>query len=358
MSKYNVNGLPWASGIGTSVTDCHTSKEVMIKANLDWSVDKCPLYSKMPFGINRNNEINETAGDFALKGNIFRECPNAYGTYRTDINVPLGYVKEKYTVVQNTEAFNFFDIAIGKDKAEWQSAGMYGLGHKVFVTAKLPEVIKVGNDVIENYLVFSNSHDGSSSVNVLFSPIRVICTNMLNSALESSNSYIRLRHTKSIKEQLEFGAEILRIAAEHAKTTQDIYNALRTINMSDEEVMLYITNLNFNEAEKQAFAEYKDVKTALKRLYNRDFTTMEHVGVSTRKMNTIVNMFEYYMDGIGQKEIAGNAWGAYNAVTGFYSNVANLSGEKRMDSLLYGNANKVMNKALNKAFDRSFNIAV
>ena len=29
-------------------------------------------------------------------------------------------------------------------------------------------------------------------------------------------------------------------------------------------------------------------------------------------------MFEYYMDGIGQKDIAGTAWGAYNAVTGFY----------------------------------------
>lgn len=55
------------------------------------------------------------------------------------------------------------------------------------------------------------------------------------------------------------------------------------------------------------------------------------------------------MDGIGQKEIAGTAWGAYNAVTGFYSNVANLSGEKRMDSLLYGSANRVMNKALNLA---------
>ena len=57
-------------------------------------------------------------------------------------------------------------------------------------------------------------------------------------------------------------------------------------------------------------------------------------------------MFEYYMDGIGQKDIAGTAWGAYNAVTGFYSNVANLESEKRVDSLLYGGANRNMNKAL------------
>lgn len=350
MSKYNTNGLPWSQGIGKEVTDCVTAKEVMQKAKLDWTVEKCELVAKLPFSINGNNDVDERNGDFSYKGNIYRECPKAYGTYRTDVNLPLGIVKDKYKVVQNLDAFDFFDDAIGKDKALWQKAGLFGVGQKIFVTAKLPITIKVGNDEVENYLVFSNSHDGSSSINILFTPIRVACTNMLNSALRSADSYIRIRHTESAKEKLQTGAEILRIVAEHATSTQELYNALQVINMSDDEVMKYILNLNLTEQEKGLLVEYSDTKTAVKRLYNRDFTTMEHVGVSTRKMNTIVNMFEYYMDGIGQKEIAGTAWGAYNAVTGFYSNVANLSGEKRMDSLLYGSANNVMNRALNLAF--------
>lgn len=58
-------------------------------------------------------------------------------------------------------------------------------------------------------------------------------------------------------------------------------------------------------------------------------------------------MMDYYNDGIGQKDICGTAWGAYNAVTGFYCNVANLEGEKRMNSLVWGSANNNMNKALN-----------
>ena len=353
MSKYNINGLPWSFGLGKEVTDCITAKEVIQKAKLDWTVEKCELMAKMPFNINGNNTVDERNGDFSHKGNIYRECPKAYGTYRTDNNIPLGIVKDKYKVVQNVDAFDFFDDAIGKDKALWQKAGWFGVGQKVFVTAKLPTTIKVGNDEIENYLVFSNSHDGSSSITILFTPIRVICTNMLNSALRSADSYIRIRHTESAKEKLRTGAEILRIAAEHANSAQELYNALKVINMSDDEVMKYILNLNLTEQEKELLAEYSDTKTTIKRLYNRDFTTMEHVGVSTRKMNTIVNMFEYYMDGIGQKEIAGTAWGAYNAVTGFYSNVANLSGEKRMDSLLYGSANRVMNKALNLALSEA-----
>ena len=194
MSKYNVNGLPWASGIGKDVSDCTTAQEVMQKAGLDFYVDKCDLVARMPFNINGNNKFNELGGEFAKDGYIYRNCPKAYATYRTDTNTPLGLVKDKYEVIQ---AFNFFNDAIGVDKAQWDRAGKFGYGHKIFVSAKLPYTTKVGKDVVDNYLVFSNSHDGSSSINILFSPIRVICTNMLNSALNSANSYIRIKHTKS-----------------------------------------------------------------------------------------------------------------------------------------------------------------
>ena len=77
---------------------------------------------------------------------------------------------------------------------------------------------------------------------------------------------------------------------------------------------------------------------------------MECTGISMRKANIFAKMYDYYLNGVGQNEILGTAWGAYNAVTGYYSNVANLNGAKRMDSLLYGGANSNMIKALNSAF--------
>lgn len=80
----------------------------------------------------------------------------------------------------------------------------------------------------------------------------------------------------------------------------------------------------------------------------KDYLTLERTGISPRKANQIASTFEYYLDGIGQKHIAGTAWGAYNAVTGFYCNVANLEGEKRVQSLLYGGANKNMLNAMNE----------
>lgn len=345
MSKYSVNGLPWASGIGKDVSDCTTAQEVMQKAGLDFYVNKCDLVARMPFSINGNNKFNKLGGEFAKDGYIYRDCPKAYGTYRTDTNTPLGLVKDKYEVIQNIEAFNFFNDAIGLNKAKWDRAGKFGYGHKIFVSAKLPNIITVGKDEIDNYLVFSNSHDGSSSINILFSPIRVICTNMLNSALNSSHSYIRIKHTKSARDKIERGSEILKIACEHANNAKQLYDSLLTIKMSDEEVMKYIANLQLTEAERLALLDYDD-KNGYKKLFNSEYLLMERTNISQRKINQITNMFEYYMDGIGQKDIAGTAWGAYNAVTGFYSNVANLEKEKRVDSLLYGGANRNMNKAL------------
>lgn len=346
MGRYTVNGAPWA--IGKDVSDCKSSAEVIHKAGLDFIVDKCELVAAMPFGIKRNNIINELAGEFAHDGKIYRELVGNYATYRADTSKPLGLVKDKYQVVQNIDAFRFFDDAIGEGMARWDKAGILNGGRKIYLSAKLPVETRVGDDLIDNYLVFSNSHDGTSSVNIMFTPIRVICTNMLNSALKSADSYIRLRHTENVKKQLQRGAQILNIACKAASTAQEFYNSLTKIKMSDGDVMKYLANLQLTKKERELLNEYDDVN-GYKKLMFRDYRVMEVTGISSRKANQIASMFEYYCNGIGQKQISGTAWGAYNAVTGFYCNVANLEGEKRVDSLLYGGANSNMLKAINAA---------
>lgn len=346
MNDYrSIKGLPWSIGISQDVTDCNTAEEVMHKTGLDFTVAKCELVAKMPFSINGNNDIDKRSNDFAYKGNIYRECAGAYATYRTDRNIPLGMVKSKYEVIQNVDAFKFFNDAIGFDKAQWQTAGYYGLGHKIFVSAKIPADFDVNGDPVKSYLIFSNTHDGSGSISILFAPVRVFCTNMLNSAFQQADSYIRIRHTRTAKEKLERGAEILRIACRHAESSKEIYESLAKIKMSDKQVMEYIANLNLTEAERMALQDYDSV-FGLRKLFNRDYHTLETTKISMRKANKIVAMWDYYNTGAGQNRIIGTAWGAYNAVTGYYSNIDNSEEEKRMDTLCYGSANKAMSNAL------------
>lgn len=344
MSYYS-KGLPWSSGIGKDVKDCTSAREVMQKAGLDFNVEKCELVAKMPFRINGINTIEDGEG-FSYGGNIYREVPNQYGTYRTDINVPLGLVKQKYEIVQNIDAFNFFDEAIGEGKALWQTAGLFGYGEKIFVSAKLPITTNVNGDEIDNYLVFSNSHDGSSSLNILFTPIRVFCTNCLASAFKNADAYIRIKHTRTVKERLDEGAKILKIACEYAQQASELYKSLTVIGMSDDKVARYFCGLILTP-EEFAKVESYDKAHGFRKLISGDWLIKEATEISTRKVNKLISMFNYYVNGIGQQHIIGTAWGAYNAVTGYCSNVDNKNGEDRMNSLLYGGGATLMTKALN-----------
>ena len=359
--SYNVKGKPWAYAGAIDVSQCANTKEVMDKAGLNWSVSKCELVGKMPIdfdktideGLDKILEINKEGG-FIHGKDVYRVCENAFATYRTDYNIPLGVVKSKYTPVQNVEAFSFFDEAIGKNKAIWQTAGFFGNGERIFVSAKLPDNILVNDDPVENYLVFTNSHDGSSGVKILFTPIRVVCENTLNAAVKGASNYVTYRHTANVHNKISVAQEILGISKIKVKEAQEYYNFLNTIKVTDNDVVRYICEQVLTSEER---FNLQNTGHNYKELIYRSFGASQDAKISTRKINIIGDTWDYYQSGIGQKEIAGTAWGAFNAISGYYSNVDNSVGTKRMDSLLYGDKNRKLESAVqNASFISQINI--
>lgn len=351
--SYQIKGKPWAYSGAIDVSQCKTSEEVMIKAGLDWSVSKCPLVGKMPinFGsdfdsdLDKLNEIKDEGG-FIHGKDIYRLCDNAFATYRTDHNIPLGVVKSKYTPVQNKEAFTFFDDAIGKNKAIWQTAGFFGNGERIFVSAKLPSNILVKGDPVENYLVFTNSHDGSSGVKILFTPLRVVCQNTLNAAIKGASNYVTYRHTANVHNKISVAQEILGITSVMSSKTAEYYNYLSTLKCTDDDVVNFICNNVLSQGEAEAL---RLTGHTYKELIYRSFSAVQDAKISTRKLNVINDTWNYYQSGIGQKEIRGTMWGAVNAVSGYYSNVDNAKGIRRMDSILYGDKSRKIETAFNMA---------
>src|SRR6266498_3473353 len=68
------------------------------------------------------------------------EVPNYYATIRTDTDQVLGVVGKDYEIVQNKDAFTFFDAIVGGEGIRYETAG--ALGERIFITAKLPDYIK------------------------------------------------------------------------------------------------------------------------------------------------------------------------------------------------------------------------
>ena len=337
---YMIKGAPFRYKGAINVEDCRTSEDVMRKAQLDWNVAKCELIAKMPGLI---EDIDKSSG-FMKGGDYYEVCPNAFATYRTDHNIPLGLVKDRYTIVQNTEAFSFFDKAIGKDKAIWQTAGFFGNGERVFVSAKLPNNILVNGDPVENYLVFTTSHDGSCGVKILFTPIRVICENTLNAAIHQASNYVSFRHTNSVHANINIADEILGICKNTTFDLNDKYNMMYKTPMTDEQAQQVFANIIFTDKE---IANITLTGHTVQQIIMRDWRAIQDSEISTKKVNAICEMNNYYFTGIGQRQILGTAWGVMNAVSGFYSNVDNAVGTKRMDSLLFGDKSRKIERANN-----------
>jgi phage/plasmid-like protein (TIGR03299 family) len=119
--------------------------------------------------------------------------------------VALGLVSNRYVPLQNSEAFDFFEPFIDNDWAQFHTAGALGNGERVWVLAQLREQIVIAHgDTIDRYLLLSNKHDGTGAVSIRFTPIRVVCQNTLNLALEEGgSSVVSVRHSKNISANLK-----------------------------------------------------------------------------------------------------------------------------------------------------------
>jgi phage/plasmid-like protein (TIGR03299 family) len=158
-------------GLGQIVNGAMTAEEAIKLAGLGYDVVKVPNH------IIWNGQQIET--------------PSSFSTVRTDTGDILGdKVGNRYTIVQNKEAFSFFDSIVGGDMAMYETAGVLGRGEKVFITAKMPEMIRIAgtDDLTEVYVILTSSHDGSGAVIAAVTPIRIVCQNTMRLALNNKSA--------------------------------------------------------------------------------------------------------------------------------------------------------------------------
>jgi phage/plasmid-like protein (TIGR03299 family) len=109
-----------------------------------------------------------------------------------------------YEILQNDKAFEFFEPFIVSRAARFETAGALRDGERVWVLAKLADPIRViGDDVVDRYLLLSNSHDGRGAVSIRFTPVRVVCQNTLNLATKGGSATIHVRHTRGMYQRLD-----------------------------------------------------------------------------------------------------------------------------------------------------------
>lgn len=316
-SFFSVKEKAW-HGLGQIVENYPTSAEAIRFAGLDYQVEKRPLFTN-----ELNNELNEINPDFALSKIA---VPHYYATVRNDNNTVLGVVGKDYEVVQNADAFQFFDAIVGGGEGiKYETAGALGKGERIFITAKLPDYIQVGRqDFIEQYLFLTTSHDGFGSITAAFTPVRVVCQNTLNAAMKNLNAGIKIRHTASANDRLKQAHTLMGISQKAGEELQELFNYWSRVRITDKQVKKLI---------QVAMAPNKEV------VHNLELGLLDKL--STTYTNIVDSAFSYAMgDPTQQMETtAGTLFGAYNAITGYYQNVRKFKdGDAKLKSIIDGTA--------------------
>lgn len=302
---------PW-HGLGTPLNSPATAQEAMEAAQLHYEVELQDLFT----------------------GGLL-EVPMRKAVVRTDSKRVLGVVGNSYRPIQNAECFAFLDQLVGTNELRYHTAGALGQGERVWMLAKLPGYIQVNNteDITEKYLLLSNSHDGTSSLRVYFTPIRVVCANTLAVAERRSKGMgVTIQHKGDLNTKIQEAQAILRIANRFYQDVQTGVNQLAKYEPKKEELTDFFQALFPDPLE----------------------------GSKTRAENTRRELFRLFEEGKGQQipGIKNTAWAAFNAVTEYVDHHRPTRAKtemerrsRRLESLWFGSGAKIKSDAWGLALD-------
>jgi len=296
------------ANIGTDISACKTSSEVLEIAGLDYDVVKRPIKYD------------------GLDGKEYL-YPDKVLTVNSSTGNVFGVVSSKYEICQNRDAFNFIDY-IGNDNEgfEYVKAGEISTGTSqglVYIIAKIPDVTLLG-DTITPYIIFQNSHDGMNSVKATVSPLRIVCQNQFNLAFRESSNTVRIVHSSQMDTRLVTARNMMHEVATYMTTFEGTANQLATKKVSQDNVIKIFNDVFKYDPEKMT---------------QRQATNFE--------MNRAEFLSCYKAD--DNQNLVGTAWGVINGAADYLTH--HTSQRKPSQEAMFVNTT-FLSIALNQIFNR------
>jgi len=300
--------VPW-HGLGVSVSNDLTPVQMMEKAGVDWSVQECESF------VDFNGERISTGQKALVRS--------------TDGKV-LTNVGKDWNPVQNEQAFEFFSEYVFAGDMEMHTAGSLKDGQMVWALAKVKDSFDLfGGDTVESYLLFSNPHQYGKSIDVRFTPIRVVCNNTLSLSLSmQAERQVKVGH------RVEFNPgevkEALGIASEKLATYREMAEYLGSKRFSMDKLIEYYNTVYPRTSDKRV----QDKKLSVDTL--------------SRNAKECLNVLETQP---GAEFAEGSWWQAYNSVTFVTDHVQGRNADNRLYSSWFGGNQTRKKNALETAIE-------
>jgi len=308
-----VTGEPAWHKLGINVSTAQTSDEAIKLAALDWSVEP------------KNLAAAVAAGQWA-------PVADRVANVRTDTNAVLGIVGHTYRVFQNREAFDFMDELVGEKLAMFETAGSLKGGRRVWMLARIPGEYRVGSDdLVKPYVLLTNTHDGTQTLRMIPTTVRVVCQNTLNLALgRAGNSEgLSIWHTESLKLRIEAARRNLGIITKRMSQFGDELLRLSDRQLAGNDLGNYF-RAAFNVADGDLSKHHRKIMDQL-------WANLDN------ERNTLPG-------------IRHTAWAAYNAVSEYVDHQSRVTGnspeakaDNRLSSIWFGTGAKIKQRAYEQA---------
>ena len=281
--------VPW-HGLGVPVSNDLTPNQMMKKAGLDWTVEQIDSYV--------------TVGD--------KRIPTGMkALVRSSDNKVLTNIGQVWNPVQNEDAFNFFSEYVLKGDMEMHTAGSLKGGQLVWALAKVKESFDLfGGDTVESYLLFSNPHKYGFSIDVRFTPIRVVCNNTLSLSLEA-----KAERSVKVGHRTEFNADEVKKALGIASAKLSQYK----------EMAEFLGSKRYNIDNLIEYYNTVFPRTADKRVQNQELS----VETLSKNAKAAFDAIELQP---GAKYAEGSWWQAFNSVTFVTDHLKGANADNRMYS--------------------------
>lgn len=281
--------------LGTEIPEGLSTAEALEFANMaHWNVRKEPLTAVIyEDGVRKEVPVE---GQHA----VLRTSPF---THEAEV---FGIVGRRWTPFQNESVAGLTNRIAEMSGARLKTALVLNGGRKTGLVMEMPEgmtfisPVTGEKDVTSLNLVLFNSHDASSALSAVLTPIRLFCANQQRMAESTATSRFMLRHT---------GEEAIRMAQ---------LEELLSESFSYQDVFTRNVQAMIDRSLDEELARIQ-----LETLFHAKDTDLTDRQRELRQL-TVDSVFDLYMGSETVAPFRGTAFGVYNAVTEYTDHVARV----------------------------------
>jgi len=329
--EVRLNGQKAWHGLGIEIDDGLKAWPAFQQIGLDWETELMPLVCQYK---------NETGQKKQFK------VPTHAAHIRKDTMGLLGVVGTGYKPISNKALAEFADILVEADKSVIvETAGSLRNGRQVFTLVRLPKDIAVTDeDILHQYVLVRNSHDGSAAFQVYPTSVRVVCANTLRLSERDLTRGIQFQHTGDVKKKIDHARLALGLITDQTKRFEAQVRVLAAKHLKKDEVRDYFLSVydaSFGVVPEKDESDPKDTRRFERQIARRDAILETWTNNMEDDRQTMVG-------------IKGTAWAAYNAVSYYHDHqrgrfLTVQESEGRVHSNLFGTSNDCKQTAFKAA---------